>query len=94
MRTIRAEEQDLGFVIEIHKPLFDARTLSGNENVQNRLPHQDASQLFVLSAEAWVLTSMYFSKHSLGLAPSLVYPRLVCGHLRIRVVLTKVGCSL
>lgn len=52
MRTIRTEEQDLGFVIEIHKPLFDARTLSGNENVQNRLPHQDADQLFVLTAEA------------------------------------------
>ena len=50
MRTIRAEEQDLGFVIEVHKALFDAWTLSGNENVQNRLPHQDAGQLLVLTA--------------------------------------------
>jgi len=83
MRTIRAEEQDLGFVIEINKALFDARTLSGNEKVQNRLPHKDVGQI---SAHAdcggRVLTSMYFSKHSLGLAPSLVYPRLVWGHLR------------
>ena len=69
MRTIRAEEQDLRFVIEIHKALFDARALSGNEKVQNRLPHQDVGQLSALTTEARCLRQCISRNKVLDLRP-------------------------
>lgn len=76
MRTIRAEEQDLGFVIQIHKAFFDPRALSGNEEVQNRLPHRDVSQLSVLTAETGCLRQCISRNTVLDSRPVWFSPRL------------------
>jgi hypothetical protein len=39
-RTVGAKEQDFGLIVQIHETLFDTRALSGNQKVQNTLPHR------------------------------------------------------
>ncbi len=80
MRTIRAEEQDLGLVVEIHEALLDPGALSGDQQVQDGLPHQQprehcASHIDEVDSRDYgkgeERTSTYFSKQRRGLAPKL-----------------------
>ena len=69
---IRPKEQQLGFLVQIDDGVFDPGCDAGDEEVDHCL---DAG--LVLRIEDGVegrgmeRTSTYFSKHSLGLAPSL-----------------------
>jgi hypothetical protein len=69
-RTVRAKEEDFGLVVQIHETLFDTGALSRDQQIQNGLSRQSARQ-FLTEDIDYALTSTYFSKHSLGLAPSL-----------------------